>query len=300
VDEALCKTVRDLVDVRFAAAALRDGVRAFASSETAAARVVNTLTDAERMLAVEKRTIRARVSPALLVGAHDLASIASTPPREIIVKLLDREPLKKLLRAQVTDTLIAFGRKAASPVADNAIARGLGGLSKLAMGQASKPSAFGAIANAVSGEVERQVEKRATDFADTAVAGIIDGIATQLSDSSRAKEQAAMRLALLDGFLELSGAQIALLARGPIAERVAVVRKTLAAWSAEASFESDVESVVKTVLAKDAERTLGELLAELGLLDVVATRAKELVRRRVSELVAGEPFAQWLRGLLGE
>src|ERR1700733_9103358 len=107
VDEALCKTVGDLVDVRFAAAALRDGVRAFASSDTVAARVVRALTEAEQMLAVEQRTIGARVSPALLAGAHDLVSIASTPPREIIVMLLDREPVKKLLRAQVTDTLIA-------------------------------------------------------------------------------------------------------------------------------------------------------------------------------------------------
>src|ERR1700722_15457889 len=116
VDEALCKTVGDLVDVRFAAAALRDGVRAFASRDSASALVVKALTDAEKTLAAEKRTIGARVSPAILVGAHDLAAIDSTPPREIIVKLLDREPVKKLLRAQVTDTLIAFGRKAASPV----------------------------------------------------------------------------------------------------------------------------------------------------------------------------------------
>jgi hypothetical protein len=299
VDEALARTPSDLLDVRFAAAALRDGVRAFASSDSAAARVIEALGEAEKTLAAEKRTMGALVSPALRAGAHDLASIGSTPPRDVIVKLLDREPLKKLLRAQVTDTLVAFGRRAASPVSDNPIARGLGGLSKLAMGQPSKPSAFGAIANAVSGEVERQVEKRAADFADTAVAGIIDGIATQLSDSSRAKEQAAMRLALLDGFLELTGAQVAQLARAPIAERVAVVRKTLAAWAAEATFESDVESLVKTALAKDTDRSLREVLADLGILDVVSTNAKELVRRRVSELVAGGPFAEWLGALLG-
>jgi hypothetical protein len=298
VDDALGRTLSDLLDVPFAAAALRDAVRAFASSDAAAARVIDALGEAEKTLAAEKRTMGTLVSPALRAGARELAAIPSTPPRDAIVKLLDREPLKKLLRAQVIDTLVAFGRKAASPVADNAIARGIGGLSKFALGQATKPSAFGAIANAVSGEVERQVEKRAADFADTAVAGIVAGIADQISDSARAKEQAAMRLALLEGFLELTGAQVAQLARGPVAERVAVVRKTLAAWSAEATFESDVEALVRTVLAKDAGRPLGEVLGELGLRDVVKAKATEIVHRRFTALATSESFAEWLRGLL--
>ncbi|MGO9709060.1 MAG: hypothetical protein ACLQBL_09365 [Polyangiaceae bacterium] len=300
VEDALGQTVGDLLDIPSAAAALRDGLRAFAASDAAAARVVDTLGEAEKKLAAEKRTIATVVPTALRAGAHDLAAIAVTPPRDVIVKLLDREPLKKLLRAQVIDTLVAFGRKAASPVSDNPIARGIGGLGKFALGQATKPSALGAFANAVSGEVERQVEKRATDFADTAVAGILDGIADQLSDSARSKEQAAMRLALLDGFLELTGAQVAQLARGPIAERVAVARKTLAAWSAEATFEADVEAFVRGALAKDADRQLGEVLADLGLRDVVAARAKEIVHRRVSALVSAEPFAEWLRALVGK
>jgi hypothetical protein len=299
VEDALGRTVSDLLEVSVLAAALREGLRAFTSSDAAAALMLDASLEAEKALAAEKRTLGALVSPALRNGAHELAAVAVTPPREVIAKLLDREPLKKLLRAQVSDTLVAFGRRAASPVSDNPIARGLGGLGKLAMGQAGKPSAFGAIANAVSGEVERQVEKRAADFADTAVAGILDGIAAQFSDPARAKDQAAMREALLDGFLELTGAEAAQLVRGPIAERVAVARKMLAAWSAEATFESDVESLVTTALAKDAARPLRDVLADLGILDVVRTRATGIVHRRVSAVVAGDAFAGWLRDLIG-
>ena len=109
-----------------------------------------------------------------------------------------------------------------------------------------------------------------------------------------------MREALLDGFLELTGAEAAQLVRGPIAERVAVARKTLAAWSAEATFESDVESLVTTALAKDAARPLRDVLVDLGILDVVRTRATEIVHRRVSAVVTGGPFGEWLRGLMGE
>ena len=298
VEDALGRTLGELIDVKFAAGALREGLRAFASSDAAAARVAELIAEGEKTLAAEKRTIATLLPASLRTGAHDFAALPLPPPAEVIEKLLDREPLKKLLRAQVVDTLIAFGKRAASPVADNAIARGLGGLSKLALGQANKPSAFGAIANAVSGEVERQVEKRATDFADTAVAGILDGISAQLSDPARAKEQAAMRLALLDGFLELTGAEVAQLGRGPVAERVAVARKTLTAWTAEATFETEVEALVKTVLAKEAARPLGDVLADLGLKDFAAAKAKELVQRRIAAFVGGDAFAEWLGELL--
>jgi hypothetical protein len=299
VEDALGRTVRELVDVRVTVAALRDALRAFTSSDAAEVRVIMALSEGEKLLESEKRPLGAVISAALKTGARDLAAVHATPPRDVVAKLLDREPVKKLLRAQVIDTLVAFGRKAASPVSDNAFARGLGGLGKLAMGQTGKPSAFGALANAVSGEVERQVEKRAADFADTAVAGILAGLAEQISDPARAKEQAAMRQALVDGFLELTGAEAAQLGRGPLGERVAVVRRTLAAWSAEGAFEADVEAVVAAVLAKEGDRKLGDVLAEVGLRDVVSARAKELVQRRMSSFVGSEPFAEWLRALHG-
>jgi len=42
------------------------------------------------------------------------------------------------------------------------------------------------------------------------------------------------------------------------------------------------------------------VLADLGILDVVRTRATEIVHRRVSAVVAGDAFAGWLRELIGE
>jgi hypothetical protein len=298
VEDALARTAFELVDVRFTAAALRDAVRALTSSDAATARIVAAITAAEAAVAAEARPFGALLPAPLGLAARELASLPSTPPRDVVIKLLDREPLKKLLRAQVTDTLIAFGRRAASPVSDNPIARGLGGLGKRALGAGGKSGALGALASAVSGEVERQVEKRANDFADTAVAGILEGLADQISDPTRAREQSAMRLALLDGLLELTGAEAAQLVRAPAVDRVAAVRKALAAWSAQDSFEGDIETVVTAALAGDGGRTLGEIVADLGLRDVVATRARELVQRRLSPFVQGEAFAKWLEALL--
>ena len=104
VDEVLGRTVGELLDVRFVVAALREGLQAFTSSDAAAARVIAAIGEGEAALMAEKRTVGARISPSLRTGARELAALQVTPPRDMIEKLLDREPLKKLLRAQVSDT----------------------------------------------------------------------------------------------------------------------------------------------------------------------------------------------------
>src|SRR5262245_33462044 len=160
VDDVLGRKLGELVDTRHAAEALGDALRAFTLSDAASARVTAELERATRELAAEEGPIGKHVPAPLQDGLRALAQMKSEPHKEAILKLLDREPLRALLRAQVIDTLVAFGRKAASPVADNPLARGLGGLGKSMLGQiASRPSPLGSLASAVSNEVERQVEK---------------------------------------------------------------------------------------------------------------------------------------------
>ena len=299
VADVLDRNVRELVDPARAANAIGDGIRAITASDAAQAVIVGEIDRISKTLAAHKAPIGPSVPNALKTGLRELAQLRVEPSKEVLLKLLDREPLRVLLRAQVIDTLVAFGRKAASPVSDSAIARGLGGIGKSMFGNlASKPSALGSIANAVSGEVERQVEKRATDFSETAVAGILEGISTQLSDPSRAAEQAAMRLALVDAFLELSGTDLEALTKSNVAERVAVVRMMLTAWVAEATFASDIETIAKALIAKDADRTLREWLADVALADVVETHARAIVKERIDAIVATDAFANWLTTLL--
>jgi hypothetical protein len=298
VDDVLGRTLKEIVIPKEAAIALGDGIRAITASDAAEKRITSELERATRELAAEKSQIGAKVPAPLKEGLRELAQMKSEPHKEAILKLLDREPLRALLRAQVIDTLVAFGRKAASPVADSPIARGLGGLGKSMLGQiASRPSALGSLASAVSSEVERQVEKRATDFAETACDGIFEGVATRVSDPAQAKEQAAMRLALLDGLFELTGSDVADLTRANIGERVAVVRKAFAAWVATPTFESDVEAFVAKMIAKDGDRTLRSLLDDVALADTVATHARTVVRRRIDAIVATDAFASWLGAL---
>jgi hypothetical protein len=298
VEDALGRTLVEIAPPAAVAEALRDGLRALTASDAAEARIVRDAEEAMRELGAHKGPVDDLVPPALAEGLRELVQLRAEPKRDAVLKLLDRDPLRAILRAQVVDTLIAFGRKAASPVADNAIARGIGGLGKLALGQlASRPSPLGSLANAVSGEVERQVEKRATDFADTAVAGILEGLADQVSNPARAAEQAAVRLALLDGFLELSGADLAELTQVNVGARVKVVRKAAAAWVADPAFLTDATALLTKLAAKDAGRTLREILDDLGLTDTVRTHARATAKRWIEAVVATDAFAAWVASL---
>jgi hypothetical protein len=249
------------------------------------------------LLTSERRALRDIVAKPLQEGARALAQLPTTTHREAVLKLLDREPLKELLRAQVTATLVTFGRKATSPVADNPLARGLGGLSKRL---ASRPSPLGAIASAVSNEVERQIETRAAEFADTAVESILQGIADGVGDPSRGKEQAAMRAAFVDGFLELSGADLADLARGSSKERIAAVRKALGEWAADPKMAQELETAIAMGIALEANRTLGEVLSDLAIKDSVVASARTVVEKAIARVVATDAFAGWLSALLAD
>lgn len=293
VDDVLATPVARLVEPGLVVAALRDSLRACTSSDAAAASVVQRLEGARAWLSGHDGAVGDRVPPALRDGARTFVQLPMPARREAVLRLLDRPGVKQVIRAQLAQTLADFGRRAASPVSDNALARGLGGLGKLA-GQIARPSPLGAIASAVSGEVERQVEKRASEFADTAVAGVLAGIAEQASDPARATQQAALRLELLDGLLALTGSDVAELARGSVPAQVATVRKGLAAWVASADFARDVEQPLAWLVAREGERPVGDLLDDLALRGPVRLHACQVVRAGLARLVATDAFVAWL------
>lgn len=297
VDEVLARPVRELVEPSTVVAVLRDGLKAWASAGPGPDYVQAQLEGARTALAASPAPLAQAVPEPLREGLRTFAQLHWAARREVVLKVLDRPAFRAALRAQLAQTLADFGRKAASPVADNAIARGLGGLGKLA-GQIARPSPLGAIASAVSGEVERQVEKRASDFADGAVAGVLAGIAEHVSDPTQAAQQAALRLEVLDGILSLTGAEAAELAGGTIASQVAIAREALAAWAAHPDFARDVEAPIAWLVAREGDRPVGALLDALGLKATVAAHACAVVRGTIGRVTAGGAFEAWLDALL--
>jgi hypothetical protein len=226
---------------------------------------------------------------ALLGGARDVSALPFRVPRALMLRVLRREPVRQLLRAQILQTLVEFARKVTAPFTDNAVARGL---SRLAFGDRQKPTTLGSIRGALSGEAE----KRAADFADTAVDEVIAGIARELADPARAREQAAIRVALMEAVLEETGAELAKVVKPQLAAMVKAARRALGAWGPSA--KRDLEAAMVRVVADEAGRSLGDLLAELGLRETVAEHAARMVAERVGAFMEKEPFGEWLRGVM--
>lgn len=293
VDDVLATPVEELVDPGLVASALRESLQAAMASDAVAERLVQRLEGGRTWLATHDRPVGDLIPAPLREGLRRFVQLPLQARREAVLKLVDRQSFRQVIRGQVTQTLVDFGRRAASPVSDNALARGLGGLGKLA-GQIARPSPLGAIASAVSGEVERQVEKRASDFADTAVAGVLAGIAEQASDPGRAAQQAALRLELLEGLLALTGSEVGELARGSVEGQVATVRQALAAWVASADFDRDVEQPLAALLALEGRRRLGDLLDDLALREPVRSHAQRVVRAALARLTGSDAFVSWL------
>ena len=299
VDDALRRPVSELVGAHDLAGMVREALVDLTVSDSATQRIIQRVHGVSQALVAERRAIGAVVPSPLAEGIRALARLPTTPSRDALLKLLDRPPVRRLLRAQVIETLAAFGRRAASPVSDSSLARGLGGISKRALGQiASGPGAFSRVASAVSNEVERQVEKRATDFADTAVAGILEGIVDQAADPARTDEQAAVRIAIVDGLLEMTGTDLAGLSPGQASSQVQAVRSALAAWACHPDFMRNLEGALETVMAGDIHRPLGDLLADFALRDVAVKHGTGVVERAIDRLVAGPAFERWLAELL--
>ncbi len=304
VDDLLSRTVEELVDPPEAAARTVRWLGAWAASDAAHERSQALADHAIAELRKRKGSIRDALPPKLVEALEDAAAHPHAPDRRLVRKVLDREPVRKLLRELLFDALVGFGEKLRSPVTENPIAKGFGGLGRIAKEQVkARTGALGALASgvygAVSGEVERQVERRASEFADTALSGVLGKLVDSIGDPDRGEDQAALRGALLDGILELTGPELAgELERGDRASLAARARASLAAWTSSPRAAADVEEALRTVLGAELPRTLGEIVKGVGLEAEFRAEAEQEVLARLRPLVASAPFAAWLRDLV--
>ncbi len=302
VDDLLARPPAEVVDARFTAELVQRSLRGWLASETAQQRLLATLEDVRTRLASEERRLSDVVAPEVVDGARRLTARPYSPDRGTLLAILDREPVHRLVREILRETLVDFGKKLRAPVADNRVAKSLGGLGRFARSKAAaKTGSIGALAGglvgAVSEEVERQVERRAAEFADGAISGVLQRFADELCDPRRADDQAALRGAILDGILGLRGVDAAKeLENLDPAELVGVLRSILSEWADREDFVDTVVSVVDGALAEVTAPTVGELLDD-SMRDVLGDLAVDLLKRRLGPLFASDAFADWFLAL---
>lgn len=304
-DELLATPLGQLIDPAATAEAFAALVQAHLEDPKAHAAVERRIEQLLADLEARGGTLHDLVPEELRGALGEIADQPFAPDRALIVAWLDREPVRHLLRKLMQEALVAFGRKLGSPVAESRITRGLGDLGRIARDAAiGRAGTFGALATdlvgAVSSEVEKQLERRAAEFADSALKGMLHRIADLLADPELADEQADLRQALLEGFFELSATQLASEGRrADPAALGAIVRKWLGRWLEREGAEAELCEAITQFLGDDADKPASEFLAELGVSDAARDVVADFMEARLRPFVTGDAFAAWLRELTG-
>lgn len=293
VEQTLATPLADLLPPEESAEATVRWLREFFASEEAA----------ERMLELEGRVMEALRERGGALGALvgdelsalllSLAERPKMPGREVALQLLDREPTRLLIRKLFFEALVNFGKRVRSTVVENPLTKRLGGLGRLA--ERAKANPFGAIAGGMMDAVSDEIDRRAAEYADAALAGLVHKLADLLSDPAMIQQQVALRVEMTEGLLELDADQIAReWERGDPAERIQRVHRGLLEWAESDEAVRQVETLLSTLLGDDAERSFGEILDELGLSETYRELAAPSLRRQLEGVVESEAFAAWL------
>ncbi len=228
---------------------------------------------------------------------RELVSRPFSPDRAVVLSLIDRDPARELVRQLLLDAILDFGRKFSAPV--SGMAKGLGSLAKLATDTVkSRGGGLGSLVGAVSGEVERQLEKRAVEFVDSAMGGIFTQIADSISDPRRASEAAELRLSIFDGALGLTMHQLAReLMNADLPGAAELFRSAVRRWLASTEADPQLRALTDFALKSAEQQTMRALLTEWGLLETVRPLAQEQLQARMKDVVLSDTFARWLEGL---
>ncbi|MCC6337275.1 MAG: hypothetical protein IT380_25180 [Myxococcales bacterium] len=246
-----------------------------------------------------RRSALKEVTPAEVQRTvRELVGRPFSPEKRLVLTIIDRPPMRELVRQLLLDVVLDFGRRASAPVAG--VAKGLGALARMA-GETvkAKSGGLGSLVGAVSGEVERQVEKRAIDFVDAALAGVFGQLADAVSDPKRAEEAAELRMAFFDGVLELTLPQLAReVMNADVPGGAEVLRAGLKSWLASEASHQGLQQVAQAVLERDGARTVRMLLADWGLAEEARALAVEQLAARLRAIVQTDGFSQWLAALM--
>ena len=305
VEDSLNRPVEEFLPSSLTARALKEALGGWLASESVEPALAAALDKVRRTLEADRRTVTQALPRELVAGLLELVRRPHTPEEAVVRAVLEPEPVRQLLRSWMLRLVVEFGRKLGSPVTESRVARGLGDLARFAAGQArTKTGTLGSLASdlvgAVSGEVERQLERRANDFVDATLADLLDGIADALANPAHARDQATLRVAVTESLLSLEVAVLGRqLAAADVPGAVKVVRRSLSRWLAREESLATLERLASAVQRQAGARPLREVLAEVGLLEPARAFGQELLRERLGPFFRSEAFARWVHAVAG-
>jgi hypothetical protein len=242
--------------------------------------------------------------------AKELLRLPYVPDRALLVALLSRPPFRRLNRELMTGTLIDYSRRIRSTLSDPNAGRSLGMLGRLATqavqrGSAAVGAVAGGVASVVTDELERQMQRRAGEFAEGAVDELVGRLATTLTDPVRTAEHLEIKLSLLDFVLDLSGETVAVeLSRVQPLTVITPLRAALLRWLDRPQATDELAAALAWLYAQDAglsgaprsvgECSLAELVGSPELLSAVRSALRTLVAHAIRPSVESGALRQAL------
>lgn len=209
------------------------------------------------------------------------------PDRALVGRLVDHETARLLLKNLFQDLLIAFANRIKPPMVPKAPLGGFGRLGKLGEG----------VLGAVGEQLEHQVEQRAREFTDQAVAKLVDKMADHLCNPELVVEYGAWRAHGLDVILgtdtrALAGEVEKLDPEALIATGAALVRGI----AGRAELVGEVEAVLRAAMDSAGSRSARALLG--GVEEHGIDLARDLLRQRARALVETAAFERWFEEIV--
>ncbi|MFN7142347.1 MAG: hypothetical protein ACK4YP_01105 [Myxococcota bacterium] len=203
------------------------------------------------------------------------------PDRALVGRLVDHETARLLLKNLFLDLLIAFANRIKPPMVSKP-PLGLGRLGRLGEG----------VLGAMGEQLEHQVEQRAREFTDQAVAKLVDKMADHLCNPELVVEYGAWRAHGLDVILgtdarALAGEVEKLDPEALIATGAALVRGI----AGREELAGEVESVLRAAMDSAGSRSARALLG--GVEEHGIDLARDLLRQRARALVETPAFERW-------
>ena len=288
VDAALAQKVGEVTSLPRVVEFLLESLRASAARPETDQAWVDLITAVRE---AAKQAVPA--SPHLEQAALQVVGHPHAIDRSTFLTVFDRPPVREMVRTILTASLIEFGKRASAPVAG--MAKTLGGFAKLGLDAAKASSgSIGGILGAVSGEVERQLEKRAREFADLALSKVIGEIADVFSNPARTGEAAAFRTEALRGaFSVSSSAWSRELDKIPVREDARLWREALLAALGEADAAARATRIIEPLWTRAKDATFGELLATWGYQAQVRDAVVNLGAHVLGATVESDAFAKF-------
>jgi hypothetical protein len=283
LDDVLDRPLTELLDPAWAAKQLVVAARAVAADRKLEDWLRQRLAELRKQVPKGHLPLPAEVRRPL----EEVLRKPYAPDRLLVGRLLDHDTARLMLKSTFQDLLVSFGRRLKPVMPSKPPGLNLGRLSKIGE----------AVSGVVGQEVERQVEEKAREFMEAGVQKLVHTIADHLCDPRHVRDYASWRIYALDVLLstDMRDLEKELEKLDPdalVATGTAIARGFLA----RTELEGELHTVIKAALEQSGNRSLRELLSEVGsgeLGDQSIKMLRDLLRQRAAAVVEAEKFAQW-------